>query len=82
MPAQACTGHKSSVCLCVHCPSHRLNLALHEIDGAPFCIFDEIDAALDTQRVHALAQHVRSRASSQTLFISHRKEVRHAAQLI
>ena len=52
-----------------------LNLALHEADSSPFCLFDEIDAALDTERVQALAKHVRTRVSSQTLFVSHRKEL-------
>ena len=52
-----------------------LNMALHEADGAPLVLFDEIDAALDTQRVHALAAYVRARAASQTVFVSHRKEL-------
>ena len=52
-----------------------LNLSLHEADGAPFCLFDEIDAALDTQRVQALAEHVRSRNGSQSIFVSHRREL-------
>lgn len=52
-----------------------LNLCLHEVDASPFCLFDEIDAALDTQRVQALADHVVQRTFSQTLFVSHRKEL-------
>jgi chromosome segregation ATPase len=38
-------------------------------------LFDEIDAALDTQKVRALAEHVRARAAGQTVFVSHRKEL-------
>ena len=41
----------------------------------PFVLFDEIDAALDTQKVRALAEHVRARAAGQTVFVSHRKEL-------
>ena len=57
-----------------------LNLSLHEADGAPFCLFDEIDAALDSQRVHALAAHVRARKSSQSVFVSHRRELIEASR--
>ena len=49
-----------------------LNLALREADGAPLVLFDEIDAALDTQRVHALAQYVQRKGGAQTVFVSHR----------
>ena len=56
-----------------------LNLSLHEADGAPFCLFDEIDAALDTQRVQALAHHVCSKGSTQCVFVSHRRELIEAA---
>ena len=52
-----------------------LTLSLHEIDAAPFCLFDEVDAALDTQRVQALANHMRRHSTSQSLFVSHRKEL-------
>ena len=41
----------------------------------PFVLFDEIDAALDTHKVRALAEHVRARAAGQTVFVSHRKEL-------
>ena len=52
-----------------------LNLALREADGASLVLFDEIDAALDTQRVQALADYVRQKSSVQTVFVSHRKEL-------
>lgn len=38
-------------------------------------LFDEIDAALDTQRTQALANHVKRRGRSQTLFVSHRPQM-------
>ena len=50
-------------------------MALHEADGAPLVLFDEIDAALDTQRVSALAAHVAVRKGAQSVFVSHRKEL-------
>lgn len=39
---------------------------------ASLCIFDEVDAALDTQRAQALARYVASREGSQAVFVSHR----------
>jgi len=55
-----------------------LTLALHELDedhAAAFVLFDEIDAALDTHKVQALAEHVATRRNGQALFVSHRKEL-------
>jgi chromosome segregation protein len=52
-----------------------LNLSLHEADGGAICLFDEIDAALDSQRVKALADHVCTRKETQSVFVSHRREL-------
>ena len=41
-------------------------------ENASICLFDEIDAALDTQRTQALARHVAARQGSQAIFVSHR----------
>ena len=52
-----------------------LQLACQEaLASSPFCIFDEIDAALDTQRVQALAKFVTAR-SRQSVFVSHRPQL-------
>ena len=36
-------------------------------------LFDEIDAALDTQRTQALAQHMLAEKGAQSIFVSHRQ---------
>ena len=56
-----------------------LTLALHEAEAAPFVLFDEIDAALDTQRVQGLTQHFTSpgengKPRQQRILVSHRRE--------
>ena len=63
--------------------SVALNLSLHDFDreaASPFVLFDEIDAALDTQKVAALAKLVKARDSGQTIFVSHRNELIEASE--
>ena len=59
-----------------------LQLACQEaLASSPFCIFDEIDAALDTQRTQALATHVAAR-NTQSIFVSHRPQLIDASSLL
>jgi chromosome segregation ATPase len=48
--------------------------------AARMCVWSTQDAALDTQRVRALAEHVgRRHTTTQAIFVSHRKEMIDAA---
>ena len=62
--------------------SVALNLAFQSRQPSTLCIFDEIDAALDTQRTQALANHVAGRAGCQAIFVSHRPPMIEAAALL
>jgi chromosome segregation protein len=53
-----------------------LNLAFHSVDATPFCLFDEIDSALDSARTLSLAKHISTRArAGQNIFVSHRPQM-------
>jgi len=59
-----------------------LNLSFQVRQSASLCIFDEIDAALDTQRTQELARHVAARVGSQAIFVSHRPSMIEAANVL
>ena len=61
-------------------PRCEQNLSFQARECASLCLFDEIDAALDTQRTQALAHHIAARRGSQAIFVSHRPPMIEAAE--
>jgi len=59
-----------------------LQLALHPPDASHPCLYDEVDAALDTRRTKALADFMAQREGAQSIFVSHRPELLEAATML
>ena len=60
-----------------------LLFAILEINPSPFCILDEIEAALDDVNVYRYAQHLKSYIDkTQFLVITHRKGTMEAANTV
>ncbi len=60
-----------------------LYLALQRINPAPFCIFDEIESALDEVNVNRLAQYLRNHSdATQYIMITHRRGTMESADVV
>ena len=60
-----------------------LYLALQRINPAPFCIFDEIESALDEVNVNRLGEYLKHHsASTQFIMITHRRGTMECADVI
>ncbi len=60
-----------------------LYLALQRINPAPFCIFDEIESALDEVNVNRLAQYLHNHSdATQYIMITHRRGTMEHADII
>ena len=60
-----------------------LYLALQKINPAPFCIFDEIESALDEVNVSRLSGYIRSHSeATQFIMITHRRGTMEGADVI
>ncbi len=60
-----------------------LYLALQRINPSPFCIFDEIESALDEVNVNRLAQYLRNHSdATQYILITHRRGTMESADVV
>lgn len=60
-----------------------LYLALQRINPSPFCIFDEIESALDEVNVNRLAQYLRNHSdATQYIMITHRRGTMESADVV